>query len=106
MPLPDLFLLRRADSSGIVGRKYACPKLAELKDKIDSVLHEDAALSLADLNVDGNILSSDAGIPKGPEMGKVLSFLLETVIDDPKMNTKEKLVELARNYYREHIAVS
>ncbi len=104
--LPDLFLLRRADSCGIIGERYSCPKLSELEDKINSLLHEETALSVGDLSVDGHILSKEAGIPKGPAMGKVLSFLLEAVIDDPGMNTKDRLVELARNYYNEYLSVT
>lgn len=100
----DLFLLRRADSCGIIGKRYACPKLSELENKINSLLRAETALTVGGLRVDGHILSEEAGIPKGPAMGKVLSFLLEAVIDDPEMNTKDRLVELARNYYGEYLS--
>lgn len=102
--IPDLFRLRRADSSGIVGTKFYCPNLEDLEHRIDDILKEDTALSVKDLDIDGNILSKEGGIPKGPEMGMVLSYLLDAVIDDPEMNRKEKLLNLGKNYYNEYIA--
>ena len=35
-------------------------------------------------------------VEKGPEMGRVLSLLLEMVIDDPGKNEREILLEKAR----------
>lgn len=101
--LEDLFLLRRADSSGIAGKRYACPKLAELEDKIREIESEDHALTVQDLNIDGNTLSEKAGIPKGPEMGKILAFLLEAVLDDPSLNSEDRLIALAENYYETYL---
>jgi tRNA nucleotidyltransferase (CCA-adding enzyme) len=58
-----------------------------------------AALSepvdLRDLVVDGDDLRQ-AGIAPGPQLGKILSALLERVIDDPRMNTRERLLDEAR----------
>lgn len=36
-----------------------------------------------------------AGIPQGPVLGAVLERLVERVIDDQALNTREKLLELA-----------
>jgi hypothetical protein len=68
------------------------------------VLSQDAPLSLKDLAVNGNDLS-EAGIPKGPVMGTVLEFLLETVLEDPSMNEREKLLTLAKNFYQTRLRV-
>jgi len=37
------------------------------------------------------------GIESGKTMGIILKELLETVLDDPAQNTKEKLLEIAEN---------
>lgn len=37
-----------------------------------------------------------AGIPAGPVMGALLDRLLEAVLDDPSLNTRERLLQLAR----------
>ena len=34
------------------------------------------------------------GVNQGPEIGSILNRLLEKVMDDPELNTKEKLTEL------------
>ncbi|HEY8174460.1 MAG TPA: CCA tRNA nucleotidyltransferase [Gemmatimonadaceae bacterium] len=58
-----------------------------------------AALSepvdLRDLAIDGDDLRQ-AGITPGPELGKILSRLLEVVIEDPRLNVREKLLDEAR----------
>lgn len=52
-------------------------------------------LDLRDLAVDGDDLRS-AGIPAGPELGKILAVLLDAVIADPRTNTRDRLLALAR----------
>jgi len=43
----------------------------------------------------------EIGIEKGPQMGIILNELLDMVVEDPMLNTKEKLLkkakELAKN---------
>jgi tRNA nucleotidyltransferase (CCA-adding enzyme) len=38
----------------------------------------------------------EAGIPAGPALGAVLGRLLERVLVDPALNTREQLLALAR----------
>ena len=76
--------------------------LVELKERIAKVVSEKSALSLKDLKANGNDLMN-AGIPKGPHLGKILAELFETVTESPAMNDKEKLVELAKNIYEQKI---
>jgi tRNA nucleotidyltransferase (CCA-adding enzyme) len=52
-------------------------------------------LSRADLAVSGNDIEKLLGT-QGPKTGEVLSKLLQRVLDDPALNTKETLLELAR----------
>ncbi len=101
--LPNLFDLRIADQYGMHGLRPRRDSLTPLRDRVNSVLSQENALSIRDLAVNGHILSEEAGIPKGPEMGVVLEHLLETVIDDPSMNTKEKLLALARSFYATYL---
>jgi tRNA nucleotidyltransferase (CCA-adding enzyme) len=55
---------------------------------------------LRDLAVDGDDLRQ-VGIAPGPELGKILSKLLELVIENPNVNTYEQLLEQARRMYKE-----
>lgn len=97
--IDDLFALRLADQVAIHG--IAQPEaLIEFEKRINRVLQESAALTTKDLAIDGNDLA-DMGIPKGPVMGIILKQLLDTVLDDPKQNTYEKLSTIARKFYEE-----
>jgi len=95
----DLFLVRRADQYAMRGEAVPSRNLESFRRRIDAVLEAKEALSIRDLAINGHDLASQAGVPKGPAMGKVLEFLLDAVLDDPSLNTREKLLELARNYY-------
>ncbi len=97
--LEDLFTLREADGWATAGHRPDSKPLTRLRERIASVLAQSAPLSLKELAVNGNDLS-EAGIPKGPVMGAVLQFLLESVLEDPSMNEKQTLLTLAKNFYQ------
>lgn len=68
--------------------------LIETKEQIKKILNEKPALSTNDLAIDGNDLIG-LGIPKGPEIGRVLNYLTDLVLEDEKYNTKEYLLKKA-----------
>ncbi len=100
--IEDLFDLRLADMYGMHNQKVefrfsqAIDLMIELKDRIDRELEKKNALSLKDLAINGNDLM-DAGFEKGRQLGLILNQLLDCVIEDPQMNTREKLIEIAKN---------
>ena len=100
--LEDLFDLRLADMYGMFNEKieYRYSKsvhlLMELKERIEKIMKEQNALSLKDLAVNGKDLMSK-GIPSGKKLGLILNKLLDAVLEDPNLNSKEKLLEIAVN---------
>jgi tRNA nucleotidyltransferase (CCA-adding enzyme) len=50
-------------------------------------------VSLRDLALGGDDLI-EAGVTPGPEVGRILRLLLQKVLDDPALNTREHLLEL------------
>jgi hypothetical protein len=64
--------------------------------RVDKVLAGSRAFSLKDLAVSGRDLM-EAGVKPGRHMGIILKELFETVVDDPSLNTREKLLEIAVN---------
>jgi tRNA nucleotidyltransferase (CCA-adding enzyme) len=50
---------------------------------------------LADLAVDGDDLLG-LGFTEGPEVGRTLESLLDAVVEEPELNTRERLLERAR----------
>jgi len=102
--LDDLFELRLADIYGmhnLPARVHDTPvgkNLCELKDRIGKILSGHTALGIHDLAVNGRDLIAE-GIPAGRTMGSVLQGLLDAVLDNPAVNTREQLLKTARVLY-------
>jgi len=92
--LEDLYRLRRADAFALAGKETEPMNLTALADRVKKVLAQEHAFTLKDLAVSGNDLMT-IGIESGKTMGIILKELLETVLDDPQQNTREKLLEIA-----------
>ncbi|MBN2875218.1 MAG: polynucleotide adenylyltransferase, partial [Spirochaetales bacterium] len=96
-----LALLRLADSSGM-GHGSADPRsVLPLVERVEALQAKDQAFSIKDLAINGNDLSA-IGWPRGPAMGRALAELLEAVLDDPELNTREKLLDIARRIQGKH----
>jgi tRNA nucleotidyltransferase (CCA-adding enzyme) len=52
-------------------------------------------VALADLAVDGDDVRA-AGVPPGPAIGRVLSRLLEVVVEDPAQNQRDVLLAIVK----------
>lgn len=91
----DLFKLRIADASSNPKTAFKPEEITELQKHISKVLQEDMALKITDLEIDGEDLKA-LGVEPGAKMGEILRKLLDMVIEDPLLNTKEKLLEEAR----------
>jgi len=92
--LDDLFLLRLADARGTAGIQIPPDHQLLFRQRIDSVLEKQKALQLKDLAVDGKDLI-ELGIAPGPRIGQILKELFECVTEDPALNDKKRLLEIA-----------
>ena len=61
-------------------------------------------LDLRDLAIDGEDLRQ-VGIAPGPQLGRILSVLLDQVLDDPRLNTRDRLMEEARRVHADQEGV-
>jgi tRNA nucleotidyltransferase (CCA-adding enzyme) len=91
--LDRLLALRLSDGTGMTGLPVDPRSLEPLRTRVELVLAKEHAFGLKDLAVGGEDLAS-IGVPKGPVMGRILAELLETVIDDPDLNKRERLLEI------------
>jgi tRNA nucleotidyltransferase (CCA-adding enzyme) len=66
------------------------------KDRLEKVRKRPVAVKKRDLALGGRRVMDVLGLPQGPEVGKILGQLLETVIDHPEWNTKDRLEALLR----------
>ncbi|MBP5587478.1 MAG: HD domain-containing protein, partial [Treponema sp.] len=103
--IEDLIDLRLADMYGKYNQDVrihdsaSCALLVELLDRVKSVEKQQDALSMKDLKVNGRDLMQE-GIPAGKNLRRILNELFETVLDDPAMNDRDKLLNLALNLYK------
>jgi len=100
--LEDQYLLRVADIRGMGEGSEDLRNLEALKERVLEVLKESNAFSIKDLCINGKDLMKQLEIPGGPDIGRILEFLLEAVLEDPQQNTRDKLLELAGNYYKKN----
>ena len=94
--IPALFALRKADNIGSGARSPRMYALEALWERVQEEIRAASAFSLKDLSIDGNDVMKELGIPPGPRVGEILNELFERVTDDPKLNTRESLLQLAR----------
>ncbi len=97
--LADLFDLRIADNVGN-GTKTGFPHyLEELRTRIEAMLAARQAFTLHDLSVNGEDVMRELGLPPGPRVGEVLSWLLEQVLEEPSLNERGRLIRRAREAF-------
>jgi tRNA nucleotidyltransferase (CCA-adding enzyme) len=65
--------------------------MTKIREEVQDIIAKNECFTLRDLAVNGNDLAS-AGIPKGKLMGETLARLLDEVMRDPSLNSKEKLL--------------
>jgi tRNA nucleotidyltransferase (CCA-adding enzyme) len=93
--LPDLWALRRADLKAR-GRlvQEGLANQARAEERFTAELSKANALRVTDLEVGGEDVMRELKIPPGPLVGTILAKLLDRVLDDPDLNTRENLIRL------------
>jgi len=90
--LADLVTLWRADTKATGRYAVAWTKAEQdLADRVLSLTVEPPVVKEAGLAVTGHDVLA-AGVPQGPEVGKVLAALLEEVLDEPDRNDRDYLL--------------
>jgi poly(A) polymerase/tRNA nucleotidyltransferase (CCA-adding enzyme) len=97
----DLIDVRIADRLGSGVAKAVPYKLRHFKFMVDKVSHD--PISVKQLKINGNDLMQDLSLSPGPKIGAILDVLLAKVIDDPRLNVREKLLELSEELIKEDL---
>jgi hypothetical protein len=96
--MDDLYALCRAD---VLGKGRPAPdeieRVEQLRARAARILEAGDALSTKALVLNGNDLMRELDLRPGRHIGQLLDALLEKVIDDPSLNTREQLLALARS---------
>ncbi len=90
----DLMSVRICDRIGTGRPKESPYRLRKYQSMVEEVMRD--PISVGMLAVDGNDLM-ETGEKAGPRLGYILHALLNEVLEDPKQNTKEILIEKAKN---------
>lgn len=101
--ISDLLELRRADIVATGRVDYATWEFwRDLNLRVASVLEAAPPLGQSQLAINGHDLLAAFQLQPGPLIGRILSFLADSVLERPELNRKEKLLELAAHYLRTH----
>ena len=92
--IDDFMAVRIADRMGSGCQKEKPWKLVELERRMRDV--EKDPMDTTMLKVDGHDIMELTGLPPGREVGVVMNALLEDVLEDPSLNTREYLLERAK----------
>ncbi len=98
----DLLELRRADVEGL-GMNNSIDDINQFEDDIKAEIDSKAPFSLKDIEINGNDLMEMFNLKPGKEVGDILNYLMEKVLDNQEDNNENKLVELSKKYYNEKI---
>lgn len=95
---PALFAVKRADTlaQSMYRREGKLKYLHDYEMLYQEVMEKQQCLTIKQLAVTGSDLI-EAGMQPGKEIGSVLKKLLELVLEDPELNTKEKLLKQVHN---------
>lgn len=95
----DLMTLRDADREGKGTPDYQDTKtpVDTQRGIVEQVRSAQEPTSQSALNINGNDLLA-MGIPRGPDIGRVLRLLTDDVVEDPALNDRNALLERAQEY--------
>lgn len=93
---PELFAVKYADTiaQSMYKREEKLKYIEEYKAMYEEILASKQCVEKKDLAIGGQELM-EIGMKPGKEMGLVLSELYSKVLDEPELNTKDKLIEEA-----------
>ena len=94
-----IFQLRVADRKGSGKKgKPITKKQRDFEARIRKCYVESTALHVHDLEIDGHVLMEEFELTEGKIVGKTLQHLFEYVLEHPKANNRDQLVELAKEF--------
>ena len=99
----NIFTLKKAIVKALdTDFSLSLKEIENIEERICAMMEDAPPLSIKDLAINGGDLL-EIGIKPGPILGAILSYLLDAVIKEPKNNTKEILLTLAKNYSIENV---
>ena len=95
----DLFSLQRADALASRFPEIRLEEINLVEVKAMHILESKVPLSIKELAISGSDLMSEFSLKQGEEIGIMLKFLLNKTLENPQLNSKEKLIAIIYNEY-------
>jgi tRNA nucleotidyltransferase (CCA-adding enzyme) len=96
----DLFALQRADALGSRFPEMRLEEIDRVEEKTRAILEAKVPLAIGELAINGGDLISEFSLRQGEEIGAMLKFLLEKVLENPEINSKEQLLAIIYDEYK------
>ena len=93
-----LFELQRADINSLNNLEPFLKKVSYTEDLVNRIIRNNEPLVIKDLDITGEALITTLKVPPGKLIGEVLNHLLEKVLEDPTLNSKEVLLNLGKDF--------
>ena len=94
-----LFKLQRADINSLDNPKIFLDKVNYTEKLTNEILENNEPLTIKDLDITGEDLISNLGLKPGKIIGDILNYLLDKVLENPNLNSKEILLNLAKDKF-------
>ena len=94
-----LFVLRSSERRGNGLKVEAVTdRQRDFEKKIIDIYRESNGLEIKDLDINGNIVMDTFRMSPGVQIGNLLKFLLDRVLENPQLNNRLDLLKLATEY--------
>jgi len=90
----DLFALQRADALGSRFHEIRIREINRVEEIARTIIESKVPLSVKELAINGKDLIKQFSIKPGEEIGEMLKFLLNKVLENPKLNVKGELLAM------------
>ena len=97
----DLVRLTLADKKANL--KKSSPTINEIKDILESIeaeMDREYPNKFGSLTLNGHDIMEITGLSPGPKIGEILNFLVDKVLEDPDINTKEQLTKIVKEEFK------
>ncbi|WP_404814316.1 CCA tRNA nucleotidyltransferase [Clostridium tagluense] len=99
--LGDLFALQRADALGSYLPEIRLGEIHKMEERTLAILESKVPISIKDIAVKGEDLINEFSLKPGKEIGAMLKFLLDKVLENPELNSKDELLAMIYDEYME-----
>lgn len=93
-----LYDLQRADINSLWDPIPFLTKVDYIENKTIEIFKNKEPLTIKDLDINGSVLIKELSLKPGKILGDILNYLLEKVLDDKNLNSKDILITLAKAY--------